>query len=78
MASDQKRESQPKAAEKAFSHSRKRAETRLALPQQANAEAAEAALKRVIEEWLLPTLLEEFLREHGISPKTGFFAKTQY
>jgi hypothetical protein len=72
MTSDPRRDSQPKAAEKLSSHSRKRAETRLVLPPQANPEAAEVVLQLVIEEWLLPTLLGEFLKEHGISPKTRF------
>ena len=61
----------------ARSRSCKRAETRLALPPQANPEAAESALKQVIEDWLLPSLLDEFLTEHGVTPKSRFLAKPQ-
>ena len=62
---------------KIVGQARSRAETRLALPSQANPEAAESVLKQVIEDWLLPSLLDEFLTEHGVTPNSRFLAKPQ-
>jgi hypothetical protein len=44
----------------------------------ADPRASDSALKKVIEDWLFPTLLEEFLKEHGITPKTRFSTKIEY
>lgn len=72
MQGHDRAKSKPNMVDEVPFHSRKRAETRLVLPPLANSQAAEAALKQVIEDWLLPRLLEEFLREKGITPKSRF------
>lgn len=75
---DQRRVPTPRGAGKGGSGACQRVETRLVLPAQTNPEGAEAALKQVIEDWLLPRLLDEFLKEQGITPKSRFLAKPQY
>jgi hypothetical protein len=72
MQSHDRAKSKPKMVDEVPFHSRKQAETRLVLLPLANPQAAEAALKQVIEDWVLPRLLEEFLREKGITPKSRF------
>jgi hypothetical protein len=72
MLADQIRKSKLSVSKQARSKSCKRDETRLVLPPPTNPQAAEAALQKVIDIWLLPGLLEEFLKEHGITPKTRF------
>lgn len=76
MQSHDRGKSKPEVADEV--QSRKRSKTRLLLPPQANPEAAEAALKQVIEEWVLPTLLRDFLEEHEISPKNRFSTERGY
>jgi|HubBroStandDraft_2_1064218.scaffolds.fasta_scaffold97797_2 hypothetical protein len=65
-----------KTVNQSSSDSCKRFETRLLLPSAFDPKASEAALERVMEAWLLPTLLEEFLKKHGVSPKKRFFSIT--
>ena len=78
MQADQIPKSKLSVCKQLCSKSCKRADTLLVLPPPANPQAAEAALQKVIDSWLLPGLLEEFLKEHGIAPKTRFFPKPQY
>jgi hypothetical protein len=77
MTTDQKAKSKPKVVDHARSNSRKRSETRLVIPPSANLQASDAALKQVIEDWLIPSLLDEFLTEHGITPKSRFLSKPE-
>lgn len=69
MSGNQQRKTKLTAAENS-SDSDTRSGTRLLLPPSVNPQATEAALKQVIEDWVLPRLLEEFLREKGITPKS--------
>lgn len=76
MANDQKQKSRLKVTDRPCPHSHDRSETRLVFPLAANREASEAALKTVIDDWLLPRLLQEFLKEKGIITKSRFGTKT--
>lgn len=67
-----------KACKQPGPDSHNRPETRLVLPCAANPQAAAPAIKEVIENWLLPTLLQEFLKDRGVSPKTRFLPKVPY
>jgi len=78
MANDQRRESKVRMADQPCSRSHHRSETSLVLPTAVNPKAAEAALRQVIEDWLVPNLLEEFLKERGVTPKTRFSPKMPY
>lgn len=78
MANDQRRKSKVRRAEQLRDKSHNRPETRLVLPPAANPQATGSALKEVTAKWLLPTLLEDFLKERGICPKGRFCPKTQY
>jgi len=44
----------------------------LVFPSATNPHAGEAALSQLVKDWVLPRLLEEFLREKGITPKSRF------
>ena len=51
----------------------KRSETRLIIPPLTNRESSDASIASILDEWLIPQLLDEFLRERGITPKSQFF-----
>jgi len=72
---DQKGRRTLNAAGKADSPACSRRDTRLVIPPAGNRPEEEAALRQVIEDWLLPRLLEEFLAEKGITPKSRYAAK---
>ena len=78
MPADEVRKSKPKAGQQPCPDQHNRAETRLVLPSAADPHATDVALKEVIGKWLLPALLEKFLKERGIAPKTRFSPKPQY
>ena len=78
MANDQKRKSNVRMADQPCPRSHNRSETCLVLPAAANPKAAEAALQQVMEDWLMPNLLDEFLKERGVTPKTRFSPKMPY
>jgi hypothetical protein len=50
---------------------------RLVIPPLAGAQRSQVALNQLMEDWLLPRLLSEFLKEHGVTPKSHFLAKPQ-
>jgi hypothetical protein len=72
---DQRGSFELKAGGKSDSPACSRGDTRLLIPPLANPRDGDAALKQVVGEWLLPRLLEEFLAEKGITPKSRFGAK---
>ena len=49
------------------SSSRMGTEPRLMLPAVTDRQAADDRLKAVIDDWIVPRLVQEFLREHGVS-----------
>ena len=66
-----------KAGSRAGSLAGSRGDTCLVIPPRDNPRGSEAALRQAIEDWLIPRLLEEFLAEKGIAPKSRFAAKTE-
>jgi len=61
-----------------FDGTRLRSEARLVIPRSGDPEASDAAVGHLIRNWLIPRLLEEFLIEKGITPKSRFSPKSQY
>lgn len=51
---------------------RKKNETRLSIPPMRDVEASEKAVRQIIFDWLVPTLLEKYLAAQGISSPTRF------
>jgi hypothetical protein len=72
MMSNPRRKTKLTAAKQTCAQSRSRSETRLVFPSATNPHAGEAALSQLVKDWVLPRLLEEFLREKGITPKSRF------
>jgi len=50
----------------------------LVIPPLNDRRASDLAIKVVVEEWLLPQLLEKFLKQRGIIPKSRFLPKVAY
>jgi hypothetical protein len=57
---------------------RERSEPRLILPPVTDPGATAKAVNKLIDAWVLPRLMQEYLREKGISPKTRLSPKFKY
>ena len=78
MANHQRRDSElAKRLKKSYRRSHK-GQTQLLIPPLVDPQRSQDALDQVVEEWLLPTLLRDFLVERGIKPKSRFSPATEY
>jgi len=57
--------------------SRRGTEPRLLLPAVTDREAADARLKALIDDWIVPRLVHEFLREHAVGQEAPGRQETQ-
>ena len=78
MAKQKRGHSEPVTALNQPSPCSYKSQTRLVIPVLADPQRSQDALRHVVEDWLLPSLLKEFLSEKEITPKSRFLPKVPY
>ena len=76
MSETEKPRARPKTEDPRPVKSLSRTETRLVIPPSMDSESSSLLVSRVTAEWVIPRLLEDFLREKGITPRNRFVART--